>query len=238
MAGHSKWANIKHKKSRADAAKGKLFSRITKEIINAVKQGGSDPKANPKLRLALTKAKAANLPNENIERNIKKASSKDQSDFTEMMYELYGHGGVGILAEVMTDNKNRISSDMRIATNKKGGSVATPGSVSFNFERKGVLQVAKDSCSEDELFLIATEAGAEDFEQSDEYFMITTAPDELYKVKDAIESKKILCEEATLEHIPKSSVDCDDESKEKNIALIEYLEDLDDVDAVFHNMNL
>ncbi|MCH9631035.1 MAG: putative transcriptional regulatory protein [Chlamydiia bacterium] len=238
MAGHSKWANIKHKKSRADAAKGKLFSRVTKEIISAVKQGGADPKANPKLRLALTKAKAANLPSDNIERNIKKATSKDQSDFTEMMYELYGHGGVGILAEVMTDNKNRISSDMRIATNKKGGTVATPGSVSFNFERKGVLQVAKASSSEDDLFLIATEAGAEDFEQAGEHFMITTAPDELYKVKEAIESKNISCEEASLEQIPKSSVDCDEETKEKNLALIEYLEDLDDVDAVFHNMNL
>ena len=164
MAGHSKWANIKHRKGRADAIKGKIFSRLTKEIISAVKQGGPDPKSNTRLRIVIQKARAANLPNDNIERNIKKATSADQADYTEMTYELYGHGGVGIIAEVMTDNKNRISSDMRIATNKKGGTVATPGSVSFNFDRKGVIQVLKKNAVEDELFLAATEAGAEDFE--------------------------------------------------------------------------
>lgn len=238
MAGHSKWANIKHKKSKADAAKGKLFSRVTKEIISAVKQGGPDPKANPKLRLALTKAKAANLPNDNIERNIKKATSKDQADFIEMTYELYGHGGVGILVDVMTDNKNRIASDMRIATNKKGGTVATPGSVSFNFDRKGVLQVPKKSITEDELFAVITEAGAEDFEDTGDCFMVTTAPDELYKVKEAIEEKGVGCDDATLEMIPKSSVECDEETKAANLALIDYLEELDDVDAVYHNMSL
>ena len=137
MAGHSKWANIKHKKERADSKKGKIFSRITKEIISAVKQGGPDPKSNAKLRLVLQKAKAANLPGENIERNIKKATSQDQADFFEITYELYGHGGVGIIVEAMTDNKNRTASDMRIATNKRGGSVASPGSVAFNFDRKG-----------------------------------------------------------------------------------------------------
>jgi len=132
MAGHSKWANIKHKKGRADAKKGKLFSRIAKEIISAVKVGGPDPKANTRLRLALEKAKASNVPKEIIERNIKKASSSDQADYHEMTYELYGHGGVGILVEIMTDNKNRTASDMRIATNKRGGSIASPGSVAFS----------------------------------------------------------------------------------------------------------
>ncbi len=236
MAGHSKWANIKHRKGRADAAKGKVFSRITKEIISAVKQSGPDPKSNSKLRLALDKARAANMPNENIERNIKKASSADQADYFEMTYELYGHGGVGIIAEVMTDNKNRISSDMRIATNKKGGSVASPGAVSFNFDRKGVIQVSKQAGSEDDLFLMATDAGAEDFESAEDLFMITTAPDQLFEVKEKLEAQGIKCEEANLEMIPKVHVDCDRETAKSNADLIEWLEDLDDVDAVFHNM--
>ena len=143
MAGHSKWANIKHRKGRADAKKGKIFSRIAKEIISAVKLGGADHKANPRLRLALVKAREANVPNDIIERNIKKASSADQADFTEMTYELYGHGGVGIIIDAMTDNKNRLASEMRIATNKRGGVIATPGAVAFNFDRKGVLQITK-----------------------------------------------------------------------------------------------
>lgn len=238
MAGHSKWANIKYRKSRADAAKGKVFSRITKEIISAVKQGGPDPKGNTKLKIAIAKAKAANLPSENIERNIKKATSKDQGDFFEITYELYGHGGVGILAEVMTDNKNRIASDMRIATNKKGGNVATPGAVSFNFDQKGIIQVAKSLAKEEDLFLLATDAGAQDFDQNEEFFMIITAPEDLYRVKEALEAQNITLEDASLEKIPKSSIDCNEEDKAANLALIDYLESLDDVDVVYHNMNL
>src|SRR5580692_3937792 len=178
MAGHSKWANIKYRKERSDAAKGKTISRMAKEIISAVKQGGPDVKSNTKLRLVLQKARTANLPSDTIERNIKKATSADQADYTEMTYELYGHGGVGIVAEVMTDNKNRISSDMRIATNKKGGTIANPGSVTFNFDRKGVIQVLKKNAIEDELFLAASEAGAEDFDSTEDAFIITTPPDQ------------------------------------------------------------
>src|SRR5271157_288814 len=127
MSGHSKWANIKHRKDRADQKKGKIFSRIMKEIISAVKHGGPDQKSNSKLRIAILKAKEANLPNENIERNIKKASSADQQDFEDVTYELYGYGGVGIIVEAMTDNKNRLASEIRIATNKCGGTIAMPG---------------------------------------------------------------------------------------------------------------
>lgn len=238
MAGHSKWANIKHRKGKADAMKGKIFSRIVKEIISAVKQGGPDPKTNSKLRIVIQKAKAANLPNENVERNIKKATSADQADYQEMVYELYGHSGVGIIAEVMTDNKNRISSDMRIATNKKGGTVANPGSVCFNFEKKGVIQVKQKNIEEDALFLLATDAGAEDFEQADEMFVITTPPDALFQVKEALEQKGVVCEQADLEMLPKLYVECDAETKKLNIDLIEYLEALDDVDTVYHNMKL
>lgn len=238
MAGHSKWANIKHRKGRADAIKGKIFSRLVKEIISAVKQGGPDPKSNSRLRIVIQKARTANLPSDNIERNIKKATSADQADFTEMTYELYGHGGVGIVAEVMTDNKNRISSDMRIATNKKGGTIASPGSVTFNFDRKGVIQVLKKNAKEDDLFLAATEAGAEDFEAADDTFIITTAPDQLIQVKEKLDELGIPTEEAELQMIPKLYVECDPEAQKMNLELIDYLEALDDVDAVYHNMKI
>lgn len=239
MAGHSKWANIKHKKERADAKKGKIFSRIAKEIISAVKVGGSaDPKSNPRLRIALQKAREANVSNEIIERNIKKASSSDQADYIEMTYELYGHGGVGIIVEVMTDNKNRISSDMRIATNKRGGNIATPGSVAFNFDRKGVLQIQKKHAKEDELFLAASEAGAEDFDSEAEMFIITTDPLKLASVKEAIEKLGFKCDEANIEMVPKNLVETELENAKANLALIEWLEALDDVDAVYHNMKI
>lgn len=236
MAGHSKWANTKHRKGRADAAKGKIFTRLTKEIISAVKQGGPDPKSNAKLRLVMEKARAANMPNDNVERNIKKASSADQADYYEMTYEFYGHNGVGIIAEIMTDNKNRAASDMRIATNKKGGSIASPGSVAFNFDRKGVIQVAKEGLVEDDLFLLATDAGAEDFEAAEDRFLITTSPETLYEVKTKLEAQGIKCLEAEFEMIPKSYIACPPESAKANMELIEWLENLDDVDAVYHNM--
>ena len=235
MAGHSKWANIKHRKARADAKKGKEFTRVTKELITAVKLGGPDPESNPRLRLALQKAKAVNLPKDNIERNIKKASSADQSNYDEMTYELYGHGGVGIIVEAMTDNKNRTASDIRIAINKRGGSIASPGSVAFNFDRKGIITVSKEAISEDELFLAATDAGAEDFEASDDAYMITTPPELLYEVKESLDQLN-LESQASLEMIPKSYIDCDEATAESNQGLIDWLEDLDDVDAVYHNM--
>ncbi len=238
MAGHSKWANIKHRKGRADAKKGKIFSRIAKEIISAVKLGGPDSKSNSRLRLALQKARIANMPSENIERNIKKASSADQADYHEMTYELYGHGGVGLIVDVMTDNKNRISSEMRIATNKRGGTIASPGAVAFNFDRKGIIQIARKHAVEDELFLAATEAGAEDFEATEDMYIVTTDPVHLYTVKEAINHLGFACEEAELEMIPKSYVECDVETAKENLALIEWLEELEDVDAVYHNMKI
>lgn len=238
MAGHSKWANIKHRKGRADAKKGKVFSRIAKEIISAVKLGGPDIKNNTRLRLALQKAREANVPNEIIERNVKKASSADQADFSELSYELYGHGGVGIIADIMTDNKNRISSEMRIATNKRGGVIATPGAVAFNFDRKGILQIAKKNVEEEKLFLAATEAGAEDFEALDEMYVIRTDPADLYAVKEILVAQGFICMETSLDMIPKSTVECDLETAQANLALIEWLEDLEDVDAVYHNMNV
>lgn len=238
MAGHSKWANIKHRKGKADAIKGKIFSRLTKEIISAVRQGGPDPKSNSKLKLAIQKARLANLPNENIERNIKKATSAGQADYTEMTYELYGYEGVGLIVEGMTDNKNKAASDIRIATNKRGGTIATPGAVAFNFERKGVIRVLRKSAAEETLFSLATDAGAEDFELSEDLYLITTAPEELYAVKEKLDAAGIKCEGAELEMIPKTYIECTPEAMASNLALIDYLEALDDVDAVYHNMQL
>jgi YebC/PmpR family DNA-binding regulatory protein len=238
MAGHSKWANTKHRKERADKKKGKIFSRIIKEIMSAVRQGGPDFKSNTKLRSAIQKAKEANVPNENVERNIKKASSGDQTDYTEMTYELYGYGGVGLIADVMTDNKNRISSDMRIATNKCGGTVATPGAVAYNFDRKGQLVIAKTSMSEDELFLFVTELGADDFQATEEGYVILTTVEAFVGVKEAIEKKGLKCEESGLVMVPKSLIEVSDADADLNITLIEWLENLDDVDAVYHNMKI
>ncbi len=234
MAGHSKWANIKHRKERSDKKKGKIFSRLAKEIISAVKQSGSDTKNNAKLKLVIQKAKDANLPNDVIDRNIKKASSSAQDDYFEMSYELYGYGGIGIIADIMTDNKNRISSDVRIATNKCGGSLAGVGSVSYNFDRKGIIRVPLSEIEEDELFMLATENGAEDFSKDEENYIVTTKVEDLHKVTEGIKVKS----EPSIEMIPKTLIECSDEDTDANIKLIEWLENLDDVDAVYHNMKV
>ncbi|MCH9620939.1 MAG: putative transcriptional regulatory protein [Chlamydiia bacterium] len=236
MAGHSKWANIKHKKARADAKRGKAFSTVTKEIIVAVKQGGPDPKMNPQLRLAISKAKAINLPNENIQRNIKKAESKDQSNFDEVTYEVYGAGGVGIICRGLTDNKNRTASDMRIATNKRGGTIATPGSVLFNFDKLGVMQITKEGTDFDKLFEDAIEAGALDINDEEDVYIITTNPEDLFKVKEELEAKKYTVNDPSQELVPKTLIECSPEDKEKNEALIDFIEDLDDIDQVFSNI--
>lgn len=237
MSGHSKWANIKRRKEKSDAKKGKAFSRASKEIINAVKLGGSsDPKTNNRLRIAIQHAKEVNFPSENIDRVIKKASSAEQEAYHEMQYELYGHGGVGLILDIMTDNKNRIASDIRIATNKRGGTVTVPGAVAFNFDRKGVILVSKHHAIEDELFAAATDAGAEDFSSDDEYYVITTDPTDLYAVKEAVEKLGFKVDEASIEMVPKNLLEVDEETAKANLALIEWLEGIDDVDAVYHNM--
>lgn len=236
MAGHSKWANTKHRKERADKKKGKIFNRIMKEVITAVKHGGADPKTNSKLRAAIQKAKDANLPNENLERNIKKAASADTADFTSMTYELYGYGGVGLIVDIMTDNKNRIASDIRIATNKCGGTIATPGAVAYNFDRKGLIRVAKSAAEEEALFLLASEHGAEDFTVDEDAYVITCSIEAFVGLKETLAKNHIPIEEAELAMVPKNWVQVSDADADLNITLIEWLENLDDVDAVYHNM--
>jgi YebC/PmpR family DNA-binding regulatory protein len=238
MAGHSKWANIKYRKERSDKKKGKIFTRVIKEIISAVRQGGNDPKSNSKLKIAIQKAKDANVPSDNIERNISKASATGGQDYIEMTYELYGFGGVGIIADILTDNRNRISSDIRIATNKCGGTVASPGAVAYNFDRKGLIKVKKSSIAEEALFLAISEANADDLKEEDEWFIVITPPDLFFKVKEAIEKGGGVVEESELAMVPKILVETSDDDANSNIALIEWLEGLDDVDAVYHNMKI
>jgi len=238
MAGHSKWANIKHRKGKADAQKGKLFTRASKEIINAVKLGGPDPKANNRLRIAIQKAKEVNLPSENIERLVKKANSGDQEAYEEITYELYGHQGVGIIVDVMCSNRNRMASDIHIATNKRGGSVAHPGAVAFNFDRKSIFIVAKKNAIESELFNAVTEAGADDFSEEEEGFVILADPTLFTQVKEAIVKLGFEPSHAAIEMIPKNYIECNEEAYKANLALIEWIENIDDVDEVYHNMKI
>lgn len=233
MAGHSKWANIKHKKARADAKRGKVFSKVTKEIISAVKQAGPDPKSNTKLRLALQKAKSVNLPQDNIDRNIKKASSDHSDDYQEVCYELYGAGGVGILCIGMTDNKNRSASEMRIICNKTQATLAQSGSVAFNFDRSGVIRIARSQAIEEELFAEALEAGAIDFRLEDDEYLIITAPEELHSVYEKLNQPSASYE---IEFLPKVQVECSQEDAESNMQIFERLDDLEDIDDVFHTM--
>lgn len=236
MAGHSKWANIKHKKGRQDAKKGKVFSRITKEIITAVKQGGSDPKMNPKLRLAMQKAKSVNYPQDNIERNIKKGLNQDTSSFDEVTYEIYGQNGVGFVCLALTDNKNRTVSDLRTAMQKKGGTLANPGSVLYLFDKRGVIFIQKDDIEQDDLFLEMSELNALDVEDADTSFFILTNPEDLHTIKSACE-KKYQVLDAEIQMIPKTWIVCNKEMHENNLLLLDALDNVEDVDAVYHNMD-
>lgn len=238
MAGHSKWANIKHKKAKTDAKRGKEFSRVAKEIITAVKTGGSDPKMNPRLRLAMQKARAVNFPSDNIERNIKKAESQDQADFQEITYEVYGKNGVGILVEVLTDNKNRSASDVRTFVSKAKASLASIGSVAYQFDKKGLIQVEADSVKDLDLFSIAIDLGAQDYETEENIIFITTSVENLCSVREGLEKEGVEMIECELVQIPKNMVTCDQETFDKNQALIDKLDDLDDVQAVYNNQEL
>ncbi|ANH78372.1 YebC/PmpR family DNA-binding transcriptional regulator [Candidatus Chlamydia sanziniae] len=237
MAGHSKWANTKHRKERADHKKGKIFSRIIKELISAVKLGGPDPKTNARLRMVIQKAKDQNIPNENIERNLKKASSMEQNNFEEVTYELYGYGGVGIIVEAMTENKNRTASEMRVAVNKRGGTLVELGSVLYNFVRKGVCQVSKSAINEEELLERAIEAGAEDVDSEDEeQFLVICDPTDLYPMKEKLIIQGVPISQEKLIYFPLCFIDCNEEDGCANLALIDWLEQIEDVDDVYHNM--
>ncbi|KZM54863.1 YebC/PmpR family DNA-binding transcriptional regulator [Aeribacillus pallidus] len=237
MAGHSKWKNIQRRKNAQDAKRGKIFMKLAKEIYVAAKQGGGDPDANPSLRLAIDKAKAANMPNDNIERAIKKATgSQDGANYEEITYEGYGPGGVAVMVKCLTDNKNRTATSVRTAFNKNGGNLGETGCVSYMFERKGYIVIDGNGIEEDDLFLEAIDTGAEELEASGEAFEIYTAPENLNNVKTALEEKGYKLETAEITWIPQTYTQLDETTAEKMYKLIDVLEDDDDVQEVFHNM--
>ncbi len=240
MSGHSKWANIKHKKAKGDAAKGKIFTKIGREIAVAVKEGGADPSSNSKLEACIAKARANNMPNDNIERSIKKAAGElGNVNYENMTYEGYGAGGVAVIVEALTDNKNRTAGDVRHLFDKFGGSLGTTNCVSFMFDRKGILVIEKnESTIEDDIIMTAIDAGADDVIAEDDVFEIYTAPADLYKVKQNMENQGITFISCEVEMLPQNTVTPDEETAIKVNKLLDALEDLDDVQRVFHNAEL
>lgn len=238
MSGHSKWHNIQAKKGKADAARGKVFTKLGREILMAVKAGGPEPASNAKLRDVIAKAKANNMPNDTIAKAIKKASGEgDTATYEEVTYEGYGPNGVAVIVNASTDNRNRTVSDIRHAFDKSGGNLGTAGCVSYMFEKKGVIVLERqtNAISEDELMLMAIDAGAEDFQAEDDYFEITTAPENFSEVREVLEKNNLVFAQAEIQMIPSTYITLDENGAKKMENLVERLEDLDDVIEVFHN---
>ena len=243
MSGHSKFANIKHKKEKNDAAKGKIFTRLGKELMVAVKEGGPDPNNNSKLRDVIAKAKSNNMPNDTIDRSIKKAAGdSDAANFTAITYEGYGPSGTAIIVETLTDNKNRTAANVRNAFTKGSGNVGTPGCVSFMFDKKGQILINKEDCKMDaeELMMLAIDAGAEDFNDEDEEeFEIFTSPDDCGTVREALEAAGLELAQAEVTMIPQTWVELTSENDIKQMTrILDLLDDDDDVQAVYHNWDM
>ncbi|NLP36550.1 MAG: YebC/PmpR family DNA-binding transcriptional regulator [Firmicutes bacterium] len=240
MAGHSKWSNIKHRKARQDAQKGKIFTKVSKEIMVAVKEGGTDPASNFRLRLALQKARAVNMPNDNIQRAIQKGSGElDGASYEEIVYEGYGPAGTAIMLDILTDNRNRTAGEIRHIFSKHGGSLGESGCVAWLFKRQGFLAVDRKDVDEDELMLLALEAGAADFEVEDEQYEIYTSPEEFESVKEKLEAEGVKFTEAEITMIPENTVEVTElEQARKAVTLIELLEDHDDVQNVYTNLDI
>lgn len=239
MAGHSKWANIRHKKGREDAKRGKIWSKCSKAIMVAAKAGGPDPTMNLALRYAVDEAKAANMPKDNIERAIKKGAGLDSggADFEDIRYEGYGPNGVAFIVDCLTDNRQRTAPDIRSIFSKAGGNLGTSGSVAYNFEQKGVIVIEAHQTNEDQIMALALEAGAEDVADEDGAWTITAAPGDFLAVKDAIDAAGIEVVSAELTMIPNMTVDVTGDDVAKVIRLIDNLEDNDDVQKVYTNMS-
>ncbi len=239
MSGHSKFANIKHKKEKNDAAKGKIFTIIGREIAVAVKEGGADPANNSKLRDVIAKAKANNMPNDTIDRGIKKAAGDAGSvNYVNIAYEGYGPNGTAIIVNALTDNKNRTASNVRNAFTKGGGNVGTPGCVSYMFDEKGQIIIDKEECTmdADELMMMALDAGAEDFEEEDDCFEIVTAPDDFSAVRETLEKENIPMASAEVTMIPQNYVELTSEEDIKKMnRILDLLDEDDDVQSVYHN---
>lgn len=240
MAGHSKWANIKHRKGAQDAKRGKIFTKLIKEITVAAKMSGGDPETNPRLRLAIQNAKGANMPKDNIERAIKKATGNDSADYTETTYEGYAPNGVAVFVECATDNLNRTVPNIRSIFSKNGGNLATNGSVGFLFERKSIftLDNSEESLDLESLELEMIEAGAEDIEQAEDMLIITGAMEDFGSIQSKLDEMGIEPKDAGLQRIPTTFVSLGDEDFVQVMKLIEKLEDDDDVQKVYHNLEV
>ncbi len=239
MSGHSKWSSIKHKKGKADAARGKMFTRLIKELTVAARDGGGDPDGNPRLRTAIQAAKAANMPAANIERAIKKGTGELPGvSYEEIKYEGYGPGGVAVLVEALTDNKNRAVSDIRYIFAMHGGNLGEVGCVGWMFERKGIIQVDKGKVDEEELMMTVLDAGALDMNTEEDYYEIITPFDKFEAVKGALDEKKIPYIEAELTMIPQTTIKLESKQAEQMLKLMEVLEDHDDVQKVYANFDI
>jgi len=239
MAGHSHWAGIKYKKALADAKKGKLFSRIARRLSMAAKTGGGDPDMNLELRYAIEEAKAANMPKDNVERAIDKGLGNIEGvSYEPVMYEGYGPGGVAIMVEALTDNRNRTASEIRKIFERNGGNLGETGCVAWMFERKGVVTVRAEGVDEDELMLAVMDAGAENMERVDDIVEITTEVASLHEVKSALDDADFEVKKVEVQNVPKSIVDLDAEQGRKILRLVEALDDQDDVESVSANFNV
>ncbi len=239
MSGHSKWATIKHKKGAADAKRGQMFTKLIKEISIAARMGGGDHDSNPRLRTAILKAKAANMPKDNVERAIKKGTGELEGvNYEELTYEAYAPGGVAVLIEVLTDNKNRAAADVRNILNKAGGSLATAGAVSRLFKRKGIITFDGEKYTEDQIMEAALEGGAEDVTASDGIIEVTTTPEDFEAVLNALNAKNFESMSAEISMIPDAEVALDKDATSKVMKMIDRLEENDDVQNVYHNLEI
>ncbi len=239
MSGHSKWATIKHKKGALDAKRGKIFTRLIKEIMVAAKAGGGDPDGNPRLRSAILAAKAENMPDDNINRAIKRGTGEiEGASYEDITFEGYGPGGVAIIVEVLTDNRNRAVSEIRHAFSKNGGNLGESGSVSYMFSKKGVIVVAKSAASEDKLTEIVLDAGADDLNNDGDYWEILTSPKDFEAVRDAVKAAKIETESAEVTMVPSTYQKLEGTQASAMMRLLETLEDLDDTQNVYSNFEM
>ncbi len=239
MAGHSKWANIRHRKAAQDAKRGKIYTKLAREITVAAREGGGDPETNPRLRAAIERARKFNMPKENIERAIKRGTGEIAGEsYEEVTYEGYGPGGVAIIVKCLTDNRNRTAAEVRHAFSKHGGNLGTSGCVSWMFERKGVITVSAEKYDEEEIMMAAIEAGADDVVKEEDKFVIYTEPSSLEDVRKGIVNAGIEIEEAKLDLIPTTTTRVEGETAEKVLKLLMALEDLDDVQEVYSNFDM
>jgi YebC/PmpR family DNA-binding regulatory protein len=239
MSGHSKWSTIKRKKGAEDARRGKIFTRLAREITIAARSGGGDPSANAALRLAVEKARGANMPKDNIERAIKRGTGElEGGELEEIIYEGYAPHGVAVLVKCLTDNRNRTLSEVRRVFNRAGGNLAEAGAVSWMFETKGYVTVARDDMDPDELFMMAVDAGAQDVEVSDEFVEVYTEPTDLHWVRESLSGRGLSVEEAELSQVPKTLMTLDEKETLQVMNMIEALEELDDVQQVYSNLEI